>query len=59
MISGYQLLFKYVVPGRKHLANLHKSFVLGLRNDEDAVDGHSQANGTEDQITVGTCGNLK
>lgn len=55
MTVGGQFLFKYVVLGGKHLADLHKCFVPGLRNDEDGVGSHSQADGREDQVTVRPC----
>lgn len=48
-------LFRDVVLGREHLADLHKGFVLGLGNNKDGVDGHSQTDHAEDQITVRTC----
>lgn len=54
MPIGMQLFFEDVVLGSEHLADLHKGFVLGLRNNEDCVDGHSQADRTEDQVTVRT-----
>ena len=59
MTVGSQLLLKYVVFGGKHLADLHKGFVPGLRNYEDGVDGYSQADCAEDQVTVRTCSLLK
>lgn len=53
-----QLLFGDVVLGGEHLTDLHEGFVLGLWDDEDGVDGHSQADAAEDQVAVGTCGHL-
>lgn len=58
MIAGSQLVFEDVVPGSEHLANLHEGFVLGLRNDEEGVGGHGQADGAEDQVTERTGGKL-
>lgn len=54
-----QLFFEDVVLGGEHLADLHKGFVLGLRNDEERVAGHSQADRTEDQVTERACINLR
>lgn len=51
---GRQLFFVDVVIVGKHLTDLHEGFVLGLRNDEEGVDGHSQADPAEDQVAVGT-----
>lgn len=59
MTVGSQLLFEDIVLLGEHLADFHKGFVLGLRNDEDGVDGHSKADGAKDQVTVRTCSNLK
>lgn len=53
-----QLFFQDVVLGGEHLADLHEGFVPGLGNNEDGVDGHSQADRAEDQVTVRTCGDL-
>ncbi len=58
MTIGNQLFFQDVVLGSEHLADLHKGFVLGLRENEDGVDGHSQADSAEDQVTVRTCSYL-
>lgn len=58
MTGGHHLFFKDVVPGGEHLADLHEGFVLGFRNDEDGVEGHSQADGAEDQVAVRTCSYL-
>lgn len=58
MTIGGQLLFKYFVLGGEHLADLHKGFVLGLRNYEVGVGGHSQADCAENQVTVRTCSHL-
>lgn len=54
MTVGHQLLFLDVVLGSEHLTDLHKGFVLGLGNNEDSVDGHGQADRTEDQVTIRT-----
>lgn len=48
MTIGGQLFFEDVVSGGEHLADLHKGFVPGLGNDEDGVEGHSQADRTEE-----------
>ncbi len=53
-----QLLLLDLVLGGKHLADLHKCFVLGFRDNEDGVEGHSQADRTEDQVAVRACRNL-
>lgn len=58
MTVGGQLFTGDLVPGSKHLADLQKGFVLGLGNDEDGVDGHSQADGAKDQVAVRACGFL-
>lgn len=55
MAIGSQLFYEDVVPGSEHLADLHEGFVFGLRNNEDDVKGHSQADRAEDQVTVRTC----
>lgn len=54
MTVGHQLFFVDVVIGGEHLADLHESFVPSLRNDEERVESHSQADPTEDQVAVGT-----
>lgn len=59
MTIGGQLLLGDVVLGSKHLTDLHEGFVLGLRNNEDGVDGHSQADHAEDQVTVRAGGHLQ
>lgn len=55
---GTQLLLRDLIPGGKHLADLHKGFVAGLRDDKDGVEGHGQADGAEDQVAVGAHGQL-
>lgn len=52
------LILTEAVHRRKHLTDFHKGFVPGLRNDEDGVERHCQADGTEDQVAVWTCCNL-
>lgn len=59
MTVGRQLFLVDVVVGGKHLTDLHESFVFGLRNDEERVESHSQADPTEDQVTVGTHRDLR
>lgn len=38
------------VPGGKHLADLHKGLVPGLRDDEEDVDSHQCTDRREEQI---------
>ena len=59
MTVGSQLLVVYLVLWSEHLTDLHEGFVLGLRNDEDGVEGHDQADHAEDQVTVRTCSHLR
>lgn len=55
---GTQLLLGDLVHGGKHLADLHKGFVAGLRDNEDGEEGHRQADGAEEQVAVGAHGQL-
>lgn len=55
---GTQLLLRDLVHGGKHLADFDKGFVAGLRDDEDSVEGHGQADGAEDEVAVGAHGQL-
>jgi len=40
--------------GGEDVADLHEGFVLGLGDDEVDVQGHQQADTTENQVAKGT-----
>lgn len=40
--------------GGEDVADLHESFVLGLRDKEVDVQGHQEADATENQVAKGT-----
>lgn len=42
------------VAGGEDAADLHEGFVLGLRDDNVDVQGHQQADATENQVAKGT-----
>lgn len=42
------------VAGGEDVADLHEGFVLGLGDDDVDVQGHQQADATENQVAKGT-----